>query len=160
MLNKLNLNNIFFLSDSVKVNSLDEGARQYGGATMFEDGVCVSGVAKSDELIVNNKTYSVISIFIPSTLNVNKEIDNSKFVERYLEMFNKIFKNDGVISHASGSWVDANNNIVIEKQTIISSLENLTKTKYEKLLRLAKRVKREMLQEGVTITIDNAFLIV
>lgn len=160
MLNKLNLNNIFFLSDRVEVNSLEEGAKKFGGSTKFENGVCVSGIQKDNELIVNSKVDTITSLFIPSTLNVNKQINNSTYVNRYKEIMSKIFKGEIVITEAQGSWVDNNGEVVIEKQTILSVYEPLGVTKYNKLIRLAKRVKREMLQEGVTVTVDNSFLIV
>lgn len=160
MLNKLNLDGIFFLSGREKVDNLEQGAKLYGGATKFENGLCVSGVQKDSELIVNNKVDTIVSIFIPSTLNVDTKIDNSTYVARYKEMFEKIFKTNVAITRAQGSWVDEKGNVIIEEQTLLSVYEPLGVTKYNKLVRLAKRVKKEMLQEGVTITLDNAFLIV
>ena len=160
MLNKLNLDGIFFLSEREKVDNLEVGARMYGGATLFENGVCISGVQKDSELIVNNKVNTIVSLFIPSTLNVDTKIDNSTYVARYKEIFEKIFKTKVAITKAQGSWVDENSNVVIEEQTLLSVYEPLGVTKYNKLVRLARKVKKEMQQEGVTITLDNAFLIV
>ena len=160
MLNKLNLNNIFFLSDRVVVDNLEDGASKHGGATLFENGVCISGVQKDSELIVNNKVNTIVSLFIPSTLNVDTKIDNSIYVTKYKEIFEKIFKTKVAITKAQGSWIDEKGNVVIEEQTLLSVYEPLGVTKYNKLVRLARKVKKEMQQEGVTITLDNAFLIV
>ena len=74
LINSKKFNFSFFLSDSKKVNSLEEGARFYGGATQFDDGI-YSNYQKSEYININENNNS-ISLFIPSTVDIDKHIDN------------------------------------------------------------------------------------
>ena len=83
MLSKINSNLFnfsFFLSGNKQVESLQEGAKKYGGATEFEDGVYsnIEGNKYIEILPENNE----ISIFIPSTMDVKNKIDNDYYVKK------------------------------------------------------------------------------
>ena len=59
-----------FLSDRKKVNSLEEGARFYGGATKFDDGI-YSNYPKNEYIKITNDKNN-ISLFVPSTVIVSR----------------------------------------------------------------------------------------
>lgn len=156
---KFNFN--FFLSGITKVKNLTEGALKYGGATKFEHGVYSN--IPGDEFIHTQKDKNQISIFIPSTTNINQKIDNKKYIEHslnYLERFYNITK----INHynTKGSWYSEDKKDVIKEDITIMTVntEELTEVDVKIFIELANWIKREMSQEGVSIAINSALAIV
>jgi hypothetical protein len=149
----------FFLSSRVKVNSLQAGAKKYGGATQFKNAI-YSNVA-GDNNIKINKTNNIISIFIPSTININQKIDNSEFVQ-YSENYLMRFFGNTYTYNSKGSWYsDELKKVIIENIAIIQvTLNKVTEQDINIFINLAKHIKQEMRQEGVSITINNSLAIV
>ena len=151
----------FFLSDRKKVNSLEEGAIKYGGATKFDDAI-YSNYYDNDFIEVNQNNNN-ISVFIPSTININNNIDNSYYVN-YAYNYIKNLYNDKNIKYydTKGSWYSEDlNQIIIENITIITLETNeLTEKDIEIFIQLANWIKKEMQQEGVSIAINTALAIV
>lgn len=150
----------FFLSGKKKVDNLEQGAKENGGATKFSDAV-YSNYSKDEYIRVNN-TNNTISILIPSTIDVNTNIDNEEYVIKY----NSIIKNqynssDTVYYNTKGSWYSEDlNTVIVEDITIISI--NLKKVTIKDILffkDLALQVKKDMNQEGVSIIINDALCI-
>jgi hypothetical protein len=149
----------FFLSDRIKVKSLTAGAKKHGGATIFNSGI-YSNIA-GDNNIKINKTNNTISIFIPSTTNINQKIDNSEFVQ-YSENYLMRFFGNTYTYNSQGSWYsDELKKVIIENITIIQvTLNKVTEQDINIFVNLAKYIKQEMRQEGVSITINNSLAIV
>jgi len=151
----------FFLSDRKKVKSLEEGAIKYGGATKFNDGI-YSNYGNSDFIKIDNSNNN-ISIFVPSTLNVNKHIDNSYYVNYSYNYIKKIYNKANIKYYDTvGSWFsDDLQRVVIENITIITvELNTITEADIINFIKLATWIKQEMSQEGVSITINTALAIV
>ena len=151
----------FFLSDKIKVDSLQSGAIENGGATKIGSYI-YSNVEGDNNIRVNNKK-NTISLFVPSTIDVNSNVDNALYVKKYYDMIDKYFnKKDIVIHNANGSWYSEDmNKVVIENITIIEvSTKKLNKMDIEFMLQLGIDVKKEMSQEGVSISINSALAIV
>jgi hypothetical protein len=150
----------FFLSDKKKVDSLEQGAKENGGATRFKDAI-YSNYSKDEYIRVNN-TNNTISILIPSTIDVNNSIDNEEYVIKY----NSIIKNnynssDTIYYNTKGSWYSEDLDAVIVEDITIISL-NLKKVTIKDILffkNLALQVKKDMKQEGVSIIINDALCI-
>ena len=98
-----------------------------------------------------------IAIYIPSTYDVDKPINNSYIVERTAKLFSMLY--GGCTAQEScGYYVANNNDLIQEKVTIVFSYtDNDTFAKHEeKVLQYAKTVKKEMKQESVSIELNNS----
>ncbi len=63
--------NTFYLAIRIQVESLEDGAIEYGGATLI-DGKIYSNVEESEELKLNMK--NTVGILVPSTIDININI--------------------------------------------------------------------------------------
>ena len=96
-----------------------------------------------------------VKIYVPSTIDVNKKIDNSSYVKQALELFSDLF--GGATSYdAKGAWL-SKKGLVVEDVKIVESYA--TKEALEKglnkVLRYAEKLKRELKQEAVSVEYDN-----
>lgn len=158
---KFNFN--FFLNNRKKVNSLEEGAITYGGATMFDDGVYSNFLDDNSDFIRVDNNKNNISIFVPSTSNVNEQIDNSYYIDYSYNYIEKIYNNADIKYYNTvGSWFsDDLQKVVIENITIITlELNTVTEADIYNFIQLANWIKKEMSQEGVSIAINAALAIV
>ncbi len=151
----------FFLSDRKKVASLEEGARLYGGATQFEDGI-YSNYQKSEFIGIYEKNNN-ISLFVPSTVNINQHVNNRYFINYCYNKLKSLYNNNNIKYYdTKGSWwSNDKNDIVKEDITIITvDAETITENDIYNFIQLANWIKKEMSQEGVSLTINNALAIV
>ena len=151
----------FFLSNRKKVASLEKGAKLYGGATQFDDGI-YSNYPKN-EYIKINKNKNNISLFVPSTVNIDKHVNNSYYVNYCYNKIKSLYSsNDIKYYDTKGSWFsDDLQKVVIENITIITvELNIITETDIINFIKLATWIKQEMQQEGVSIAINTALAIV
>lgn len=151
----------FFLSNRKKVTSLEEGARLYGGATQYDDTI-YSNYPKN-EYIKINKDKNSISLFIPSTVNIDKHINNKYYVNYCYNKLQILYSNNNIKYYdTKGSWwSDDKNDIVKEDITIITvEMETITEADIYNFIQLASWIKKEMSQEGVSIAINSALAIV
>ena len=161
MIDSKKFNFSFFLSGITKVKSLKEGALEHGGATEFDSGIYSN--IPGDNFIHTQKDKNQISIFIPSTKNINIKTDNKKYIEyslNYLQRFYDITK----INHynTKGSWYSEDKNEVIEENITIMTVntKELAEVDIKIFVELANWIKREMSQEGVSIAINSSLAIV
>jgi hypothetical protein len=150
----------FFLSGKKQVDSLEEGAKKYGGATRFKDAIYSN--YEKDEYIKVNDINNTISILIPSTVDVNNNINNKKYVIKYNSIIKNQYNNSNTIYYKTkGSWYSEDlDTVIIEDITVITI--NLKKVTIKDILffkALALQVKRDMKQEGVSIIINDALCI-
>lgn len=160
LINSKKFNFQFFLSDSKKVASLEEGARLYGGATQFDDGIYSN--IEGDEYIKINKNKNSISLFVPSTANVSRYVNNSYYVNYCYNKIKSLYNNNIKYYDTRGSWYSEElKQIIIENITIITlKTDKLTEKDIKIFIQLAKWIKKEMQQEGVSIAINAALAIV
>ena len=160
LLNSKNFNQInFFLANKREVNSLEEGAELYGGATLL--GNKIYSNYEGDDYIKILENNNTISIIIPSTLDADIEIDNTEYVSKYLSILNKEYKNI-TIYNSMGSWYsDDLNKVIIEKNTIITiNSNNLTAEDINKMLNLGILIRDDMRQEAVSVLVNDSLCIV
>jgi len=161
LINSKKFNFSFFLSDRKKVSSLKEGAILYGGATQFDDGI-YSNIPGS-EYIKINKNINNISLFVPSTIDISKHIDNSYYVDYCYNKIESLYSNNNKKYYDTrGSWYsDDSQKVIIEDITIITlELNTITEADIYNFIQLANWIKKEMRQEGVSIAINTALAIV
>ena len=150
----------FYLGGRIKVVDLSTGAKLYGGATKFEDGV-YSNVETDNNIKVYRNKPNRLSVIVPSTLDVNQHIDNSRYVTTYFgdlaARYDKIesFKTEG-------SWYsDDLCQVIVENSTILTIISsNITENDILWFKDLALKIKSDMNQEGVSIIINESLAIV
>ncbi len=161
LINSKKFNFQFFLSNNKKVASLEEGARLYGGATKFDDGIYSN--TEGNEFIAINENKNNISLFIPSTVNVNRQVNNSNYVNYCYNKIESLYSSNNIMYYdTKGSWFsDDLQKVVIENITIITlELNTITEADIYNFIQLANWIKKEMSQEGVSIAINTALAIV
>ena len=150
----------FFLGGRKEVDSLEDGARKYGGATLL--GEKIYSNCEDNDYINLLEEKNNISVIIPSTLDADVEIDNTEYVTRYLKILNKEYSGKITVCNSVGSWYsDDLNKVIIEKNTIITvSIDNLDAEKINSILNLGILIRDEMKQEAVSVLINDALCIV
>lgn len=151
----------FFLSNKKKVSDLESGAIDNGGATKFDDGIYSN--IEGDEYITLNKRNNQISVFVPSTMNTDIQIDNKVYIKQSIDYLAKFYDLTALkFYNTEGSWYsDDLQKVVYDNITIITLQTNtITETDINNFIQLANRIKLDMKQEGVSIAINTALAIV
>ncbi len=151
----------YFLGGKTKVNSLKEGAIKFGGATKFEQEIYSN--KETDGFIKINEDKNNISIFVPSTINIDEVIDNTPYVMNTLKKLQmKYSLKDMKFYNTEGSWYDdKGNTVVIEKITIITvEMIILSLNDIEFFIGIANEIKHNMNQQAVSININDSLAIV
>lgn len=97
-----------------------------------------------------------VAIYVPSTIDVNKPIDNSEFcayVQRKLsEMFGGATTNE-----AYGSYVCNNGELLNEKVSIVYSFCSSSQImkNIESVVQICEYLKKEMSQESILLEVNN-----
>jgi len=96
-----------------------------------------------------------VSIYVPSTVNVNEKVDNSEQVKRTITELASMF-GGATASKAVGGWVCESGETVLEEVTIVYSFcssEQLQEN-FTAVYAIAERIKKEMSQEAVTLEVN------
>ena len=153
----------FFLGANKIVESLEIGAKHYGGATKFNNGIYSNYDNGKNSIEVDTKC-NTLSIIIPSTIDVDKEIDNAEYAGYYRKIVNNYFNSARIDTYKSiGSWYSEDlNKVVIEKNAIITAKvdREITNKDIQFMLNLGKIVKKDMTQEAVSVLINEALCLV
>lgn len=160
MLNSKNYNFQYFYGGSELVTSLEEGAIRNGGATKYCDKI-ISNIETSD--LIEIKDENEISIFVPSTINVNMEIDNSEYLRKIInKITNRYSLNELTFYNTTGSWLDeTSNEIIIEKITIVTlKTKEINDIDMKFFIKLAEFLKTEMTQQGISLRINDSLAII
>lgn len=150
----------FFLSDKVKVNNLDDAAKLHGGATQIKNNV-YSNIQGNEYIKINNNNNS-LSLFVPDTIH-DQTINNSTYVEYIInKIYDNYHTNNITAQKALGSWYsDDLQKVIYDNITIVNViLDNISEDDILLFIQLAEYIKKEMQQEGVTITINDALAII
>lgn len=97
-----------------------------------------------------------ISIYVPSTVNVNENIDNKIYVEKTACFLSDLFGGSTSVN-ASGNWVSGDIGLVSENVTIVYSYCSKSDfDQYENdIILFVKKLCSEMKQECISCEIDN-----
>ena len=151
----------FFLSNKTLVSSLEDGAKKFGGATKIENTIYSN--IEGDNNIKVNEDQNSISLFIPTTINADEKIDNTEYVLKYLNYIQNHFSGATIVTrNTNGAWYSEDmNKVIIEDITIIEVNTNeLNQLDINYMLNLGLSVKKEMNQEGVSVSINSSLAIV
>ena len=104
---------------------------------------------------------SSIKIYIPSTIDIDKEIDNSKVVEETNIFLSQLF-GGATSSKALGAWVTANKNLVTEKVTLVFSYctETQLQENIETVYTYCVKMKKDLLQESIALEVNNKLYLI
>ena len=148
--------NTFYLANRIQVESLEDGAMQYGGATLI-NGKIYSNVEESEELKLNMK--NTVGILVPTTININTKINNKKYVEDVENTIKDFGKNISKFD-SKGSWYSDIEGVVVEENTIVTFESNGNPFDMQLLKYLAKKLKYDMKQEAITIILNDGIAII
>lgn len=96
-----------------------------------------------------------VAIYVPSTINVTESTNNEAQVLNIIKELSLLF-GGATASDAIGGWVANDGNTVIEKVKIVYSYcttEQL-KANIDTILQICETLKKEMLQEAITLEIN------
>lgn len=98
---------------------------------------------------------SKVAIYVPSTLNVNEQTDNTTQVMNIIRKLSTLF-GGATASDAVGGWVAENGQTVIEKVKIVYSFctSEMLKQHIDSILQICEDLKSEMSQEAITLEIN------
>lgn len=97
-----------------------------------------------------------IKIYIPSTINVNEKIDNSKYINEALALFGDSF--GGATSYdAIGAWVSEDKGLITEGVKIVESYatREAIEANLTKIIKFGSKLKSELAQEAISLEYDN-----
>ena len=153
---KLNVSDYYYLSNNKTIDKKDID----NGATLFE-GKWVTNHTESTEINIqkNNK----ISIYVPSTIDINKVNENfENLTQDTIDKLKKDFNTDVQRYNTQGAWKSEDKKLVYEDiniLTIDATEENFEKT-LNYFIELANQFKKDLTQEGISIGINDGLLII
>ena len=98
---------------------------------------------------------SKVAIYVPSTINVNEECDNTQYVKNTIKQLSTWF-GGATATPAIGGWVSAAGEVVVENVSIVYSFcttEDLQKYAAD-IIALCESIKHDMRQETVTLEVN------
>ena len=156
---KFNFN--FFLSSNKEVKNLEIGAIENGGATKINNKT-YSNIQGNDYIVINEKS-NTLAIYIPDTMDVDAQTDNTQYIDYSMKYIQKLYNTNNVKFEATqGSWYSEDmKKVVYDNITIVSiSLNSVKENDIKNFVTLAQYIKTEMNQEGVSIAINQSLAIV
>ena len=98
---------------------------------------------------------SKVSIYVPSTVNVNEPTDNRQQVIAVIRQLSTMF-GGATASDAVGGWVSESGETVVEHVTIVYAFckSNDLNDHFDEVLQICEALKDEMKQEAVTLEIN------
>ena len=152
----------FFLSGNVEVKDLRTGAIMHGGATEF-DGIPYSNIEGSSYFTVNEAEENVIRILVPTTINIDQQINNKSFVDKYLSMVKNSYNFKDIKTYNTvGSWYSEElQKVVYDYSTVIEiSMKKIDENIINYFLDMGLKIKSDMTQEAVSVFINKSLAIV
>jgi hypothetical protein len=101
------------------------------------------------------KLASKVTVYVPATMDVNKETDNTEQVEQTAKVLSECF-GGATVTPAVGYYVSNTGELVTEKTTVVFAYAD-TDALNKNVVRVIQRcvdIKREMKQESVGLEIN------
>ena len=98
---------------------------------------------------------SKVSVYVPSTVNVSEQTDNTEQVKNVIRELSQLF-GGATATQAVGGWVSESGETILERVTIVYSFctSEQLREHFEDVYGIAQRIKEEMSQEAVTLEIN------
>ncbi len=149
---KYEVSNYYYLNSKKQINKNEINS----GATMF-DGQWFTNFNESN--VINIEKNNKISIYVPSTIDIDKTNENIKEVIRDVK---REIKENTEEYYTQGAWRTHDNKIVYENICIltINTNENNFEKKINEFIKIANNLKKELNQEAVSIGVNDGLLII
>lgn len=153
---KINVSNYYYLADNKTINKEEINV----GATLFND-KWVTNYSEATEVDVQKSNK--ISIYVPSTIDVNKVNPGfENLTKDTIKKLQKDFNKNVQRYNTKGAWKAEDGKIVYEDINILTI--DATEESFEGTLRyfiqLASQLKNDLSQEGISIGINEGLLII
>jgi len=101
------------------------------------------------------KLSSKITVYVPATININEQIDNTKYVDSMASLFSECF-GGSTSSAALGYWTSPSAGLVKEKTTIVFAYcaEADLQKNVEKIIDACQALKDELKQDSIAMEIN------
>ncbi len=102
-----------------------------------------------------------VALFVPSTMDVDQEVDNQTQVQEALSFLGNLF-GGATSSNAQGAWRSEDSGLVTEQVTIVKTfVSKKTLDAYlDEVFNFASELKVSMKQEAVAVSVDNQLILV
>lgn len=96
------------------------------------------------------------AVYVPSTMDINKKVNNDKFVTYVMTNLSKLF-GGATSTPAKGGWICQDGNLVIETVDIVYAFctSKQANDNFEKVISICEYLKKEMSQEAITLEYNN-----
>lgn len=101
------------------------------------------------------KLSSKVTVIVPATININEEIDNSKYVDEVAELLSNCF-GGATASQTLGYWTSPTMGLVKEKSTTVFSYcsEADLQNNIERVIDKCVELKEELKQDAIAVEIN------
>ena len=98
---------------------------------------------------------SKVTVYVPATININEEIDNSKYVDKAATLLSDCF-GGATSTDALGYWTSPTVGLVKEKTTMVFAYagEDDLKKNLDKVIDFCENLKSEMSQDAVALELN------
>jgi hypothetical protein len=102
-----------------------------------------------------------IKIYVPSTSDVNKTVDNSQYVEKVQSKLSVLF-GGSTTTNGIGTWVSEQVGLVKESVKIVQSFtdEKSLNKNIDEIILICEELKTDMKQEGISLEIQGEFYVI
>ena len=152
----IKLNDVAILDQCIKLNNkfiksdLFAMAVKYGGYSIIDD-----------DLIINYSEYGKLDVYDNNAVKLilPPEVDSDR-VNHIIKALQILKVDNPVSSKMLGGWIDSNNELVEELNTIISFNSGFTSLRWNHLYCLMKGIKLEFKQESMAIMFNDSLLLI
>lgn len=101
------------------------------------------------------KLSGKVTVYVPSTKNINIEIDNTAYVEKTASLLSECF-GGATSTPALGYWMSPSVGLVKEKSTMVFAYCSDTdlQNNIEKVIEFCENLKNELLQDAIALEIN------
>ena len=101
------------------------------------------------------KLSSKITVIVPATININKEIDNTPYVDRAAALLSECF-GGATATQTIGYWTSPTAGLVKEKSTTVFAYckEADLQEKADKVIEFCMELKEELKQDAIAMEIN------
>jgi len=101
------------------------------------------------------KLSSKVTVYVPATININEQIDNTKYVDKIATLLSDCF-GGSTSSAALGYWTSPAAGLVKEKTTIVFAYcnESDLQNNIEKVIDACTELKTELKQDAIALEIN------
>jgi len=101
------------------------------------------------------KLSSRITLYVPATVNINEEINNTQYVDKAASLFSECF-GGSTSTPALGYWMSNTQGLVKEKTTIVFAYCNdeSLNNNIDKVVEFCEYLKKEMSQDAIALEIN------